>query len=122
LAITGRFVVPFAGLVAPIIILQVRKDTMPELDVHGKIVLSWIMSQILDAIICGILVLVVIGIPLLIVLGALGITFPVIGGIKANEGKVWPYPLSLRLLTQVPLYGLKRKETANPAFRGGHLC
>jgi uncharacterized Tic20 family protein len=34
----------------------------------------------------------VIGVPLLIILGVLGIIFPIIAGIKANNGEVWKYP------------------------------
>ncbi len=39
-----------------------------------------------------------IGGPLLIVLGVLGVVFPVIAAIKANNGVVWQYPLTIRVL------------------------
>jgi uncharacterized Tic20 family protein len=39
----------------------------------------------------------VIGFGLLMILGVLSIVFPVIAGIKANNGEVWRYPLSIRL-------------------------
>ena len=29
-------------------------------------------------------------------LGLLCLIFPIIGAIKANDGEVWPYPLSIR--------------------------
>lgn len=44
------------------------------------------------------LLLVIVGIPLLILLGVIGIIFPIIGGIKANNGEVWKYPLSISFL------------------------
>ena len=43
------------------------------------------------------LVFVAVGIPLLAALGIITIVFPVIGGIKANSGEFWPYPLSLKI-------------------------
>ena len=43
-----------------------------------------------------VLALIVIGFLLLGVLAILGIVFPIIGGIKASNGEVWPYPLSIK--------------------------
>ena len=40
----------------------------------------------------------VIGIPLLMALCAIAIIFPIIGGIKANDGILWKYPLSIPFL------------------------
>jgi uncharacterized Tic20 family protein len=41
---------------------------------------------------------VLIGIPLLWALLVVGIIFPIIGGIKANDGVLWKYPLSISFL------------------------
>ncbi len=92
------FVVPILGLVAPIVIWQIKKTDLPALDVHGKIVMDWIISLVLYAVAGALLIFVLIGIPLLIALGVVAVVFPVIGGIKANNGEVWPYPLSIAFL------------------------
>lgn len=88
-------VVPLAGLVVPIVVWQLKKPELPEIDVHGKIVVNWILSEIIYAVVSVALVFVFVGIPLLIALGVLAIVFPIIGGIKANNGEVWRYPLSI---------------------------
>jgi len=31
-------------------------------------------------------------------LGVIGVVFPIIGGIKANNGQLWKYPLSIPFL------------------------
>ncbi|MEK7449776.1 MAG: DUF4870 domain-containing protein [Planctomycetota bacterium] len=99
LSLLAGFVIPLAGLVAPIVIWQVKKKELPGINTHGKIVVNWIISSIIYAVVCVPLAFVFcIGIPLLIALGVLGIVFPIIGGIKANNGQVWPYPLSIRFL------------------------
>ena len=98
LSLLAGFIVPILGLVAPILIWQLKKAEFPALDVHGKIVMNWIISSISYAVISAILILVLIGIPLLIGLGVLCIIFPIIGGIKANNGEVWRYPLSIEFL------------------------
>src|SRR5262249_11468845 len=95
LSLLAGFVVPLAGLVLPIVIWQLKKTELPELDVHGKIVVNWIISMIIYGFVSAILILVLIGIPLLIAVGIVGIVFPIIGGIKANNGEVWKYPLSI---------------------------
>ena len=95
LSIFAGYVVPLAGLVAPIVIWQVKKDDLPGIDVHGKIVVNWILSSVIYGLICFVLVFVIIGIPLLVALGVCSIVFPIIGGIKANNGEVWAYPLSI---------------------------
>jgi len=65
------------------------------IDKHGKIVVNWILTELILGIVFGLLCFILIGIPLLIILGVLGIVFPIIGGIKANNGEVWPYSLSV---------------------------
>ena len=56
------------------------------------------ISVILYAFACILLMFVLIGIPLLIALAIVAVVFPIIGGIKANDGKLWPYPMSIRFL------------------------
>jgi uncharacterized protein len=86
------------GFVVPIVIWQVKKAELPELDRHGKIVVNWIISSLIYGFVSFILAFVLIGIPLLILLGVLTVVFPIVGGIKANNGEVWRYPLSIRFL------------------------
>jgi len=92
------FLVPIAGLIAPIIVWQVKKTEIPEIDAHGKIVVNWIISVIIYACICIPLTFILIGIPLLYALGVLCVVFPIIGGVKANNGELWKYPLSIEIL------------------------
>ena len=98
LSLLAGFLIPFAGLVLPIVIWQVKKTQLPALDVHGKIVVNWIISFIIYAFVSALLILIFIGIPLLIALGIIGIVFPIIGGMKASNGEVWRYPLSITFL------------------------
>jgi hypothetical protein len=89
------YLVPFAGLVVPIVIWQLKKNDLPAIDNHGKVVTNWIISEIIYVVVSALLVLLLIGIPLLIAVVVLGIVFPIIGGIKANSGELWRYPLSI---------------------------
>jgi hypothetical protein len=98
LSLLAGFLVPLAGLIVPIVIWQIKKTDLPGLDAHGKMVVNWIISAVIYAILCGLLVFVVIGIPLLLALFVIGIVFPIIGAIKANDGVLWNYPLTITFL------------------------
>lgn len=92
------FAVPIAGLVVPIVLWQLKKDELPGIDDHGKVVMNWIISEVIYGIVSFLLVFVLIGIPMLIALAIVGIIFPIMGGIKANNGELWRYPMSIQFL------------------------
>ena len=98
LSVLTTYIVPLAGLVAPIVIWQMKKNDSPKLDMHGKIVVNWVLSMILYMIVSVVLSFVIIGLPMLLALVVLNIVFPIIGGIKANNGETWRYPLSIRFI------------------------
>ena len=92
------FIVPFAGLIVPIVLWQMKKEEYPIVDVHGKVVVNWLISSFLYGVVCFILSFIVIGLFLFPVLIVICVIFPIIGGIKANDGVVWEYPMSLKLI------------------------
>jgi uncharacterized Tic20 family protein len=89
------YIVPLAGWVVPVVLWQVKKNDSEIIDKHGRIVTNWIISAIIYASVFSLLCFIVIGIPLLFALSVVGIVFPIIGGIKANNGETWRYPLSI---------------------------
>jgi uncharacterized Tic20 family protein len=98
LSMLAGYAVPLAGLVAPIVIWQVKKDELPEIDRHGKNAVNWIISHIIYIIVCIPLCFVLIGIPLIIAVAVMAIVFPIMAAIKGNNGEVWRYPLSITFL------------------------
>lgn len=98
LSLLAGAVVPGLGLIAPIVIWQVKKDELPGLDAHGKAATNFIISMFIYGVISGLLSLVVIGIFMLMALGVIGIVFPIIAGIKANDGELWKYPGMIEFL------------------------
>jgi uncharacterized protein len=97
-SVFAGYIVPIAGLIAPVVIWQIKKNEYPELDEHGKAVVNFIISLVIYSLISAVLVIVLIGVPLLLALAAIGIIFPIIGGIKANNGELWRYPLTLNII------------------------
>ncbi len=97
-SLLSGLVVPYLGFAAPIILWQIKKDEFPEIDAHGRMVTNWIITSVIYSVICGVLSIVVIGLLLIPILIGMSLVFPVIGGIKANEGKLWKYPLTISFL------------------------
>lgn len=93
------YIIPLAGMVVPIVLWQIKKNDSAIIDQHGRVVVNWILTEFILGIGFGLLCLVLIGIPLLIVLIMVGIIFPIIGAVKANDGEVWRYPFSIPFFT-----------------------
>ena len=91
-------IIPGLGWILPLILWLTKKDTSSYIDANGKIVMNWIISCFLYAIGASILIFVLIGIPLLIALGVCSLVFTIIGAIRANEGILWAYPLSIKFI------------------------
>jgi uncharacterized Tic20 family protein len=93
-----NIILPFGGVIAPIVLWQMKKDQMPALDAHGKMVVNWLISSLIYYVISGVLAIVLIGFLGIFALIIMGIVFPIIGGIKANNGELWEYPLTIKFL------------------------
>ena len=91
-------IIPGLGFILPIVMWAANKDKNSAIDEHGKVTLNWLISLFIYSIICAILVFVVIGIVGLVLLALLNFVFAIIAAIKANDGQVWVYPLSIRFL------------------------
>ncbi len=86
------------GIVLPIVLWQTQKDKMPALDAHGKMVVNWMISSTIYIIASIILMFVLIGFLTILAVGIMGIVFPIIGAVKANNGEFWEYPLTIKFL------------------------
>lgn len=94
------FLVPVAGhIVGPLIIWLAKRNDSPEIDAHGKESMNFQISMLIWYCIAGLLCLILIGIPILILLHLLNIIFVIVASIQASEGKLYRYPLSLRLIS-----------------------
>ncbi|GAA6186146.1 MULTISPECIES: DUF4870 domain-containing protein [Alteromonadaceae] len=91
-------IIPGLGFILPIVMWATNKDKNELIDVHGKITVNWLISVFIYSIVCAILVFVFIGVLGLIVLAVLNLVFAIIAAIKANNGEVWVYPLSIKFI------------------------
>lgn len=91
-------IIPFGNVLGPLIVWQVKKDTLPFAADQGKEALNFNITVAIAAIICGLLTLVVIGFLLLPLVGLAWLIFTILGAMKANNGEAYRYPFALRLI------------------------
>lgn len=86
------------GVVAPIVIWQTQKEKMPALDAHGKMVANFMISMVIYTFVSIILMFVLIGFLTIFAVLLIGIIFPIVGAVKANNGELWEYPLTIKFI------------------------
>lgn len=82
----------------PLIIWLIKKDESKFIDENGKQALNFQISIFIYSIIASILIVILIGIPLLIAIGIFDLIMIIIASIKAADGQVFQYPLSIQIL------------------------
>lgn len=94
----SSIVAPGLGFILPIVMWLANKDKHPDIDKHGRVTVNWVLSLLIYSIICGILTIIFIGMIGLGILALLNFLFAIIAAVKANDGKLWHYPLSISFL------------------------
>lgn len=90
----------FGSLFVPLLIWATQKNRVHQMDEHGKNILNFQLSLLLYTIICLPLILFFgLGLLGLITLAAFAIIFPVVNAIKASNGEISKYPLSLSFIS-----------------------
>lgn len=93
-------VIGFGSLIIPLIIWLSNKEKVYEMDEHGKNILNFQISLLIYSVICIPLILLLgLGLLGLIVLGIISMIFPIINAIKASNGEIPKYPLSLNIIS-----------------------
>ncbi len=96
-ALTG-FVIPFGNIIGPLVLWQIKKDQSQFIDFHGKEAVNFQISMTIYLVVSFILIILLIGILLVAVIGILEVVFLIIAALKANDGVVYYYPLTIRFL------------------------
>lgn len=90
------------GFLGPLIVWLVKKDASPFLDQTGRRCLNFQFSLLIYGLACFLMFFTIILIPIaflgFLAIGVVNLVFSIIGAIRASEGKVYAYPLSIRFL------------------------
>jgi len=101
-ALSGYVGVPFGNLWMPLLIWQIKKYEIPSLEFHAKAAFNFQLTVLLAAIVAALVAFVgfffclghiLLVLPFLI--GLAGLIFPILNGIKANNGEEINYPYAI---------------------------
>jgi len=92
---TSYIGIPGGNLVIPLIIWLIKKDNSPFVNDQGKEVLNFQICMLIVTIVC---IATCVGIFLLLPIGIAALIFGIVGGVKANDGVTYRYPLNWRLI------------------------
>jgi uncharacterized Tic20 family protein len=97
-ALAGFFV-PWAGhILGPLIVWLAKRGDSAQIDEHGKESLNFQISMLIYNLIAGVLCLVLIGFVILGILHILNLVLVIVASIQASEGKLYRYPITIRLI------------------------
>jgi hypothetical protein len=98
LTVLAGFIIPFASIIAPLVIWLIKKDEMSFVDDQGKESLNFQITMFIGFIISFILAFVFIGYLLMVALAIFDLVMVIVAAMKANEGVRYRYPYSIRFL------------------------
>ncbi len=99
LAGLAGFLMPVVGnIVAPLIVWQVKKEDYPFVDEQGKEAVNFQISMSLYGLITIPLFLICVGPFLLAAVSIVDLVFLLIAAVKANNGRHYRYPLTIRFI------------------------
>ncbi len=100
-ALCGFFLPALGHILGPLLVWLLKRDDLPEIDQHGKESLNFQISLFIyaAAIIASCFLLIgLLLLPFLAILHLLNVVLVVVASIKASEGRVYRYPLTIRLI------------------------
>ena len=97
-ALLGVFIHFPGHVLAPLIVWLLKRDEAPEIDAHGKEALNFQISMLIYNVVAAVFCLVLIGFLILPILWVLNAVFVIIAAIKASDGELYRYPLTIRFL------------------------
>lgn len=87
------------GLIGPLVIYLVKKDTSPFVRGHAAEALNFHITLTIAVFASFLLMIVIIGFVLLPLIVIAGAVYAVLAAIAANRGQAYRYPLTLRLVS-----------------------
>jgi len=99
LAGLSGLIIPAVGcVIGPLVVWLIKKEQFPFVEEQGKEALNFQISMLIYGTIAGLLCFACIGFVLAPLVGITDIVFLIIAAIKANDGRHYRYPLTIRFI------------------------
>lgn len=99
LALTGYVGIPFGNIAAPLIIYLMKKDESPFVAEQARESLNFQISVGIYWLISAVFMVIFIGFLLFAAVWVGGVILTIIASVKAANGEVYRYPLTIRLIS-----------------------
>ncbi len=96
LGILTHIIAWFTSFIGPLIILLVSEDEFTKNNARSA--LNWQISVIIYSIVSAVFIFIIIGFFMLFALGIVNLIFCIVAAVKAGDGKIWKYPMSISFL------------------------
>lgn len=90
--------VPLGHVIGPLVVWLTQKNKSDFIDKHGKESLNFQLSITLYSIIAFVLCIIFIGFLLLVAIFVMHLTLSIIAAMRANDGELYRYPMTIRFL------------------------
>lgn len=107
-ALTGVVTGGLGNFLGPLIVWQVKKDTLPFAADQAKEALNFNITLLIVGVVFGVIGAIftaitlglgaILVVPLALALGVAWLVFTIMAAMKANDGVVYRYPLTIRLI------------------------
>ncbi len=97
-ALLGLFFHFPGHIFGPLIVWLLKRGDASEIDAHGKESLNFQLSMLIYEAVGLILCFVLIGIPILLLLWLLNTVLVIVASIKASDGELYRYPITIRFI------------------------
>ncbi len=88
-------IIPFGGILGPLIMWQIKKDVDPFINRHGIAAVNFHLSMAIYYFVSFLLAFIFIGFFFLIILAITDLILTIIASIKASNGEEYKYPLAI---------------------------
>lgn len=89
----------FTWFIGPLVIYLAKGNESAKVKANAAEALNFELSLTLASIVAFVLLFVLVGIVLLPVIAVAGVVFPIIGAVKANNGEIYRYPVTIRFVS-----------------------
>ena len=97
-ALLGVFLHFPGHLLAPLIVWLIKREESPEIDAHGKEAVNFQISMLIYNAVAAVFCIVLVGFLLLPALWILNAIFVIIAAVKAGDGELYRYPITIRFI------------------------
>ncbi|QLE02684.1 DUF4870 domain-containing protein [Galbibacter sp. BG1] len=93
------YVTGFGGLIVPLILWLCNKESVINMDDHGKAILNFQLSILIYSLLSiPLIIFLGLGILTLILIAIIAFVFPIVNAIKVSNGEEIYYPFSLQII------------------------